>query len=92
MYDKNGLRIGFTNVTCPSAIQVEPKKSAKKTKSVKTAKTATVKEHDFKLSKSETNLLDFLHSGHLIYFPSLEIKFHNSSFLIKHTITNLLNA
>ena len=63
MYDKNGRRIGFTNVTCPSALQVEPKKSAKKTKPVKTAKTATVKEPDFKLSKSEINLSDFLQSG-----------------------------
>ena len=38
MYDKNGLRIGFTTITCPSAIQVKTKKSAKKTKPEKTAK------------------------------------------------------
>jgi len=63
MYDKNGLRIGFTNIICPSAIQVEPKKSAKKAKPVKTAKTVPAKEPDFKLSKSETNLSDFLQSG-----------------------------
>ena len=39
MYDKNGLRIGFTNITCPSATQAEPKKSEKKAKPEKTAKT-----------------------------------------------------
>ena len=63
MYDKNGLRIGFTTITCPSALQVEPKKSAKKAKPVKTAKTAPTKEPDFKLSKSEANLSDFLQDG-----------------------------
>ena len=63
MYDKNGLRIGFTTITCPSALQVKTKKSAKKTKTVKTTKTAPTKEPDFKLSKSETNLSDFLQSG-----------------------------
>ena len=63
MYDKSGLRIGFTTITCPSAIQVEPKKLAKKVTPVKTVKTAPTKEPDFKLSKSETKLSDFLKSG-----------------------------
>lgn len=60
MYDRNGLRIGFTKIICPSPTQVEPKKSAKKVKPVKSAKTAAPLQPDFQLSQSETNLLDFL--------------------------------
>ena len=60
MYDRNGLRIGYTTISCPSQTQVEPEKSAKKTKPVKSAKTAAPPQPNFQLSKSDTNLLDFL--------------------------------
>ena len=62
MYDKNGLRIGFTNITCPSATRTEPKKSEKKAKPEKTAKTIAPAQPDFKLDKSEDDLSDFLKS------------------------------
>ena len=60
MYDRNGLRIGYTTISCPSSTQVEPKKSAKKVKPVKSAKKVAPAQPDFQLSKSENNLSDFL--------------------------------
>ena len=60
MYDRKGLRIGFTSISCPSNTLVEPKKSAKKVKPVKSAKSAAPEQPDFQISKSEDNLLDFL--------------------------------
>lgn len=60
MYDREGLRIGFTSISCPSHTPIEPEKSAKKVKPVKSAKAAIPEQPDFHLSKSEDNLLDFL--------------------------------
>ena len=63
MYDRNGLRIGFTAFTCPSSTQVELKKSAKKAKPTKSAKTTAPPQPNFQLNKSATNFLDFLQHG-----------------------------
>jgi len=60
MCDRNGLRIGYTTITCSSPTQVEPEKSAKKIKPVKSPKITASPQPDFQLSKSKTNLLDFL--------------------------------
>ena len=60
MYDRKGLCIGFAKISCPSQVQVDLKKSAKKVKPVKSAKTAVPSQPDFQLSKSAINLLDFL--------------------------------
>jgi len=60
MYDREGLRIGFTSISCSSHTLVEPEKSAKKVKPVKSAKAAVPEQPDFQISKSEDNLLIFL--------------------------------
>jgi len=38
MYDKDGFRIGFTKISCPSPVQNEPEKSSKKVKPEKKMK------------------------------------------------------
>ncbi len=60
MYDREELRIGFTSISCPAHTLVEPEKSAKKVKPVKSVKAAAPEQPDFHLSKSEDKLLDFL--------------------------------
>ena len=62
MYDRKGLRIGFTSISCPSNTLVEPKKSAMKVKPVKSVKAVAPERPDFQLSKSGDSLLDFLQS------------------------------
>ncbi len=60
MYDSGGLCIGFTSISCPATTLIEPKKSAKQVKPVKSVKVAAPEQPDFLLSKSEDKLLDFL--------------------------------
>ena len=60
IYDRNGLRIGYTEMFCPSSTQIAPGKPSKKAKPAKSAKTAAPAQPDFQLSTSDTNLLDFL--------------------------------
>ena len=59
-YNRNGLRIGFTKIICPSPTQVEPEKSAKKAKPERSARITAPPQPDLQLSKSENNLSDFL--------------------------------
>ena len=60
IYDKEGLRIGFTSISCPATTLIEPEKSAKQVKPVKSVKVAAPERPDFHLIKSEDKLLDFL--------------------------------
>ncbi|MFQ6081804.1 MAG: 4-fold beta flower protein [Candidatus Aminicenantia bacterium] len=64
MYDRQGMRIGFTPQTCPSVTQVEPVKSVKQVKHVKSVQQVPPVKPVFSIGYSTIDLSTFLEGGY----------------------------